>query len=253
MLSTIAKYEKYLSEVKNYSPKTIETYLKIIKVLIAANYDFETVLTIIKNNKANTKRTYLYAIKSFYKFNNDKRYELIEIPKRNIPITDYISYEEYLKIINNLKTNTLKRKQFVLMIKILYQTGLRSTELLNITKQDVYLNRITIYGKNNKTRYVYLSDILYKEFIDYYKKCSNNVIFLTTYKAFYKKIANLCHILNKKVTPHMFRRGFACYCINHNISIYDISQMLGHTSPTTTMLYINQKYNFEKMKNIFNI
>ena len=71
------------------------------------------------------------------------------------------------------------------------------------------------------------------------------------YKALYKRIRNLSKKVDKILSPHMFRRGFATYCAERNIGIYQISLMMGHENINTTKNYIKCTYSEEMMSAIF--
>jgi integrase/recombinase XerD len=140
----------------------------------------------------------------------------------------------------------------VLIIRMLYETGIRSKELLSIHKQDINNNEIIIKGKGGKERIVYLSNNL-KELLHGY--INNNHIdqqlFPFKYKNLYKMIATLSKYLDKKVSPHSFRRGFASYCINRNTNLYTLSQMMGHVDLNTTKSYICNYSYANEMTNLF--
>ncbi|MDE6562864.1 MAG: site-specific integrase, partial [Malacoplasma sp.] len=165
----------------------------------------------------------------------------------------YVSFEEYKQLINFVKNHKTTNISLII-IRLLFETGIRSSELLNIKTSDVFNNRIRIYGKNRLERFVFVCDSLAKIINDLkIKKIKNNnhKLFSIGYKALYKRINNLSKRINKKLSPHMFRRGFATHCTLQNIGIYQISQMMGHENINTTKNYIKCNLNEEIMATIF--
>jgi integrase/recombinase XerD len=149
--------------------------------------------------------------------------------------------------------NSKKSRRLLLIIRLLYETGIRSNELLSINKQDINNNEIIIKGKGNKERIIYLSLNLKELLYEYINNGHiDGLLFKFKYKNLYKMISSLSKYLNKKISPHSFRRGFASYCINRNTNLYTLSQMMGHVDLNTTKNYIcNYSYAHE-MSNLFN-
>lgn len=233
------KYDNWLRNIKGYSETTIYIYMKY-KIELEKN-DFKYDLMIEKyGEKSNsTKRLVLSAIKSYYVFANDKRSSEIILPKRNVSSMTHVTYEQYKDYISAINKNTKMGFQKYLIVKILFETGIRASELLNISKSDIRDNQIKINGKGNKQRIILISKWLQNDLEYYLKNHDMKKLFNFGYKNLYEKIK----ILDKTRTlsPHMFRRGFAKYCNNNKISIYDISIAMGHSSIDTTAEYINKK------------
>ena len=134
------------------------------------------------------------AIKNYYKFKKDKRYEELEILKKEIIIKDFIKYEEYKKYLKkiNFKTKTTFQKRII--IRLLFETGIRSSELLNIKN-----NKIHIFGKGKRQRKVLLSKWLKDELETYLENCGE-ILFPFGYKNLYNKISILDK--TKKIRRH---------------------------------------------------
>ncbi|WP_412032036.1 tyrosine-type recombinase/integrase [Malacoplasma muris] len=248
------KYLIWLHSVKGYSILTCNVYYKYAKLLNESNMDYNIALSKFPNISNNTKRVILSAIKKFYYYKQDKRYTEIVLPKKNKIVCDYLSIDEYQKILNYVlnkkRVNWLK----ILMIRLLFETGIRSSELLSINSLDIKDNKIIIKGKNNKERLVYLSPSLTKILNNVISKTNGSTkIFHFGYKSLYKKIKLLGNkVLNKNLTPHMFRRGFATHCISNNIGIYELSLMMGHDNINTTKLYLRNDDKISVMQTLFN-
>ncbi len=233
------KYRNWLQNIKGYSLKTIEVYEKYAFDLEVAGLDYEKILEKYSNKSNSTKRIALSAFKSYYVFLGDSRATLITLPKKKQVVSDYVTFEEYKNYLDLINKNTKMGFQKYLIIRILFETGIRSNELLWITKKSIHGNRIKIKGKGNKQRYVIVSDWLRSEISDYLKNIKSERLFDFGYKNLYSKIQRLDK--TRSLTPHMFRHGFAKYCFSNGISIYDISISMGHQSIETTTKYINKK------------
>lgn len=207
-----------------------------------------------KNTSVNTKRIILSAIKCYLKYIKDERYKEIELPKKEEKVTNYITYDEYRKMLEHLEKNSKRNIKKILLIKLLFETGLRSYEILNIKKENIDNEKIRIFGKGKKERLVFFSNSLnvyLQHFLNNMNE--NDNLFNFQYKNLYKLTKELGKkVINKNISPHMFRRGFATHCINLNIGIYEISIMMGHKNINTTRGYIRSESKIMLMKDIFN-
>lgn len=245
------EFYNYLQSFKCYSDLTCKIYCKYALELNELNNDYFMLLNKYKNTSNNTKRVIISAIKKYYEFINDTRMHDLKLPKKDVKVQGYISFSEYQKIIDFYK-NENKKNSFnnMLLIKILFETGIRSSELLNIKRDDVKNKTIVINGKNKKQRIVYLNNELDKMIQTKLSKHKDIYLFNFSYKNLYKKISKIGKkILDKKISPHMFRRGFATHCSLNNIDIFDICTLMGHENINTTKMYIKKEVN----PNFFNL
>jgi integrase/recombinase XerD len=151
-------YIQYLKKIKNYSPKTIKIYSKYYYQLKKYNFNYKKLLLNTNKISINTKRLLIAAIKNYYKFKKDNRYNEIELPKKEIIIKEYIKFDEYKKYLKKINHKTKTGFQKRIIIRLLFETGIRSSELLNIKKKDIKNNKIHIYGKGRKQRKVLISN-----------------------------------------------------------------------------------------------
>lgn len=246
------RFYYYLNLVCGFSQTTCNIYTKYAKELEENQLDYYKVLIGHKNASNNTKRVIISAIKKYYEFLNDPRKNELKLPKKEKNIYEHITFDEYKKMQKYLESKkTHNSKLCLVVISVLFETGIRSSELLSITKDDIFNDRILINGKNSKQRIVYLSKQLSKKLLDF-SKDKNKYIFNFKYKNLYKKINGLGKkVLNKSISPHMFRRGFATHCSKNNIDIYDICMLMGHENINTTKMYIKKEINKDFFK-IFN-
>lgn len=245
------EYLNWLNCYKGYSNLTCLLYCKFAKLLNKYNLDYKKMLSSFNPISNNTKRVILSAIKKYYSYLNDKRRFEIVLPKKSKIVCDFITIDEYQKLVEYIKSKKKLNKVKLAMIRLLFETGIRSSELLAIKKTDIKDGIIKIRGKNNKQRIVYLSDSLFNLLSSISFKKSDK-LFNFGYKSLYKKIKLLgLNVLNKHLTPHMFRRGFATHCIYNDVGIYELSIMMGHDNINTTKMYIRSEDKIIVMKNLF--
>jgi len=270
----INEYQKYLTNIKKYSINTITAYLSdinlfttylntknipinkvtkdtirsFLKDLDTLNYKSSSINRILTSN--NEYFTYLQE-KNYI---NDNTFKYIKRPKKEKKLPNFITYEDYLSLINVIENDTLGKRNKVL-IESLFSCGLRISEAVNIKLEDINKNdkSIRILGKGNKERIVYYGDY-FKEYLNDYlnnardllldKKHSKYLMLdnlgnhLTTRGARYI-IDNIVKksLIKKKITPHTLRHTFATELLNNGADIRMVQELLGHASLSTTGLY----------------
>ena len=233
------KYTKWLKNIKGYSDRTIEVYAKVAFELESLGGDWEKLIERKEGKSSSTRRLVLSACKSYYTFTKDIRSMDIELPKKEIKVSDYVSFDDYKTYLESINIKTKMGYQKYIIIRLLFETGMRSNELLWITKTNIRGNRIKIKGKGSKERFIMISEWLRTDLERYIKTIKTERIFCFGYKNLYSKIKRLDN--ERVLTPHMFRHGYAKYCFEKGISIYDISISMGHSSVDTTAKYINKR------------
>ena len=243
------KYNEWLKNIKGYTNKTIEVYSKYANELIELNLDYKKGIEKYSNHANSTKRLVLSAFKSYLNFVKDDRAVEIELPKRNEVVKGFVTYSEYKEYLLNINKRNKTGFQKYLIIRILFETGIRSSELLGIKKEDLRDTKIVIHGKGNKERYVGVSEWLWSDIEEYINKLEGELLFNFTYKNLYSKIRRID--TSRTLTPHMFRHGYAKHCNNKGISIYDISLSMGHKSIDTTASYVRKNSYDVSIETIF--
>lgn len=233
--------------------------------------DITKYMTIISYNKNGTKKsgsymvavysglkkffTYLYASN---KINTNPMSDMERPAPKPVDQVErtFLTKEEIKKVIANAEQDTtLFGKRDLCIIELLLYTGMRVGALCNLTYEDIDLNNgvVKAIEKGNKMR-VYelpkqLNDLM-TEYIDSIIKykadmgCNNNVVFVSERcNALSRKTAgiiihNKCCINNKHITPHKLRATYATQMLNSGCSLYEVQQLMGHNSPTTTEIYI---------------
>ncbi len=211
----------------------------------------------LKKEKSSSVRRKISTFKTFYKFlyNNNymdkKDYPMTKIayPKMEKRLPKFIYYNDLLEIIDE----SSKDKDGIrdrLIIEMLYATGVRVSELVNIRYNDIDLEnkRIIITGKGNKQRIVYFGDYakdVLKEYTDSHKKNEEGYVFTNskggriTDRGIRYIIDNIMSRLSVKthVTPHVLRHTFATDMLNNGCDIKVVQELLGHSSLKTTEIY----------------
>lgn len=263
----VSEFLNYIRN-KNYSLNTIISYINDLyyfhefvkmdfdKVKYDDIRDYLEYLNLKKEKSTSVSRK-ISSLKSFYKFlyKNDymdkKDYPLVKVtyPKKEKKLPKFLYYNDLLEIINE----SSKDKDGVrdrLIIEMLYATGVRVSELVNIKLNDIDFNnkRIIVCGKGKKERIVYYGDYA-EEVLNKYLKThvrkNNNYLFLNskgeqiTDGGIRYIIDNIMKKLSIKthVTPHVLRHTFATDMLNNGCDIKVVQELLGHSSLKATEIY----------------
>lgn len=267
----LEEYLKYLEYQKNYSKHTIESYEQDIieyleyieenKIrLLKINYDEIKMYLKYLSDKKDINSTIsrkISALRGFYKFlqNNNKiennPFSLINLPKKEKKLPRFFFYNELEELFNTPKLNTPLGQRDRLILEMLYATGVRVSELVNIKLSDITDRTIKILGKGNKERIVrfgdYCEEILKMYLNDghYRLNSSSEYLFLNNnggkltdrgVRYLLNKIIEKTTI-EKKISPHMLRHSFATHLLNEGCDILTVQELLGHESLTATSIY----------------
>jgi integrase/recombinase XerD len=266
----ITKFIQWLSS-KRYSPSTIKTYSEALKSFLIfyrekqiAEITNEDVIIynnefILKNNlSASYQNQIVNALKLFFKTIQDKQIiiDTIHRPKRGKVLPNILSKEE-IKLILTVLTNT-KHKT---MLSLIYACGLRRSELLQLTFEDIQADRkllVIKQSKGKKDRIVPISDKIIEMLRDYYKEYrpkkwlfegqrENTKYSDRSLEEVLKKSIRLAQI-NKPVSLHWLRHSYATHLLESGTDLRYIQELLGHSSSKTTEIYTHVS-----TKNIQNI
>jgi integrase/recombinase XerD len=207
----------------------------------------------------------LSGIKAFYKYlmfeeliEKDPT-ALIEGPRLGRKLPDTLSYPEIEMLFNAIDLSTPEGARNRAMLEVLYSSGLRVSELVDLKLNNVYfdISFLRVTGKGNKERLVpigrdamkfmkiYIDEIRGKHPHKSPHKDSSAYVFLNrhgkklTRVMVFTIIKNLALSigLNKTVSPHTFRHSFATHLIEGGADLRAVQEMLGHESITTTEIY----------------
>lgn len=257
----LKKYENYFKNTKlnSITEKHIKNYLKHLK---NSNNDNRTI-----NHNISTLRSF-YKFLLIEKIIKTNPMEYIEMPKARKTLPKTLSIEEIDKLMNIKLTDDFSYRNKA-MLELMYSSGLRVSELVNVNIHDIDTSSCTIriMGKGSKERIVPLGDYAIN-YISLYlkehrenliKKELNDYLFLNnhgkkmTRQGFFKIIKQIAKEQNIKTefSPHTLRHSFATHLLNGGADLRSIQEMLGHESISTTQIYthvskeqIKENYNY---------
>ena len=280
----IDDFSSYLKLEKNYSVNTIESYIRDIRYFLTyvnkeiINVTKKDIEEYINDNLVNYTESSLNriiaSIKGFFKYLSlYKGYvnisEDVESLKRKKTLPKYLSVEEVDKLLD-IDLNTPFDYRNKAMLELLYATGLRASELINLDIQNIDLVNmvVNVYGKGSKERIVPLSKIAvnyldiylrnYRELLFVKKNNPKDILFLNnhgkrmTRQGLYKIIGKIAKEknINKEITPHVLRHSFATHMIEYGADVRSVQELLGHENVITTEVYTHLANNF--IKNSYN-
>ena len=200
-------------------------------------------------------------IKSFYSFlfeNNiikSNPAQLIENPKKRRKLPTIITENEVMKLLEAPDVKTYKGLRDKSILELLYSSGLRISELLNVKINQISKEKkfLKIKGKGNKERLVPIGSSAMNSlivYLDTYRlniKNTNNIDILfvnengtiISRQACWKMIQKYASIslINKKISPHNLRHAFATHLLNNGADLRTVQMLLGHASLSTTQIY----------------
>ncbi len=290
---SVQKFINYIQYEKRYSLHTVDAYKRDISQFfeyLQLNYhisDTENVqithqiirswLSLLIEKDINTRSVNrkISTLKSYFKFLLKESEILINpmqkviSPKMSKKITPYVEEENLIEMLDEEETKTgFSENRNYLIMEILYETGIRLSELINLKIQDIDIHNLTIkvLGKRNKERIIPITKILKDKINQYLEYKENeivkneekeNYLFLTkkgkkVYPNFVYRIVfyYLSKITtNKKKSPHVLRHTFATHMLNHGADLNAIKEILGHTSLNATQVYSHSS--LKKLKTVY--
>lgn len=250
--------------LRGFSPLTVRNYSFFVdKFLKHANKDAVNLdaqdaknylSSLFESKSKNTIMLAAAALKFFYVEVLKKDFSEIKMPKKERSLPAVLTPDEVRALIGSADTEKSK-----LIISLLYSSGLRVSELVNLKVSDINSQDGTGWvrrGKGGKDRLIIISPTLVKGLYEYLEGRSNQYIFskekpLTTRNI--QKIIKLTSKragIQKKVTPHTLRHSFATHLLENGTDIRIIQTMLGHSSLSTTQVYTH--ISSEQLKKVQN-
>ncbi len=281
-------FTKHLSLERKFSLNTYKSYLIVLKQYIhfletigvkrcnvsIDNFDKESILEFLNyveqklHCSVKTRNHKLTIINSFLEyaqsvnpiyiniFLGSKSIKLKRVDKEKMDFMTVDELEVFFSVINIKRKNEYKH---YVLFTVLYETGARVSELVNLKLSDVFITSsnqyVKILGKGNKERLIYLNkntvEIL-QEYIEQFK-IVNGYLFLNNSLEQYsrfginkltKKYFDLAKqksktLINKKITPHSFRHSKAVHFLLNGTALPIIQRFLGHSSIQSTEIYLD--------------
>ena len=275
MIDDIKNYIIYLKNERNYSKLTVKNYaedLEKFRVYLKENNldylklskddirDYLKYLDILKLKNSTISRL-LSSLRSFYSYlviqNKIKinPFKLIRNPKKESKLPIFLSYEEFIELLNKIKEDNDLSIRNKLILEMLYATGLRVSELTNIKIDDINKSDKSIreMGKGSKERIVYYGDYAAKILDEYLNSNRNELLKGKTSKYLfinkngdrltYRGVEYLIDEISKytsikyKISPHVLRHTFATHLLQEGADLRSVQTLLGHSSLATTQIY----------------
>lgn len=272
-LSTlIDEFMRYLLIDKGYSKNTIESYKRDLQNFLEFNKNknikditsenLKKYVKCLNDENLNQKSIArnISSIKSFYKFLSINKYiennpsDTLFLPKIKKNLPSVITEEEVLKLLDIKTTDNFSYRNKT-MLELMYATGLRVSELINLKLQDVDLSQdiIRTFGKGSKERVIpigdyakeYLEEYIYKYRSSLLKIENSEYLFLNnhgkqmTRQGFFKIIKKIAQEqgITKEISPHTIRHSFASHLLKYGADLRTIQELLGHSDISTTQIY----------------
>ena len=284
----IDRFIRYLQFEKRFSPHTVTAYKNDLDQFSQYIVAFQTELLNVTHQhvrtwivslmddgiEARTINRKISSLRSFYKFL--QREDLIgnspmiyvrapKIPKR-LPIVITEQKMDILLDAQDVFSNDFQGIRDRLIVELLYGTGMRLSELVNLSDHDInrYEQQIKVLGKRNKERIIPISKSLTKLIGDYQlQKLNQNfdtkssALIVTNqgnkvYAKFIYRTVNLVLSFistHDKKSPHILRHSFATSLLNRGADLNAIKELLGHSSLAATQVYTHNSV--EKLKSIY--
>ena len=268
----LTNWRIYLITIKFLNVETtINSYiLDIYKFLEYTKKDYDKtsnkdIYNYLKSLSDNSYSIYsvvrkISSIKSFYNYLSEESiYEInlnIERPRFYKKLPHVLTIDEVDKLLD-IKLETPFDYRNKAMLELMYATGLRVSELINLTHQNIDLDKkiVRCYGKGNKERIVPIGETAIKYlkiYLDGYrdaltKKTLCDSLFLNNHgktlsrQGFFKMLKQQAEVkeIKENITPHMLRLSFATHLLNNGADLRSIQLMLGHENISTTGIYTN--------------
>lgn len=282
----LSEYKQYLIVEKGLSKNTIYSYLRDLIAFsnfIGEEYEINQIENInkehihlylnelSKTNCTNSISRKLVSLRMLYIFlvkENIVKENLMSsftLPKRDKKLPIVLSQEEMIEILDGIIVCDAISSRNRCMVELLYATGMRISELLNLTLKDLNIKMgfIKVIGKGNKERMIpigsYVGEILEQYINDYraeFNIKNDSLLFFNKHgqrlsrEEFYSILQTIVNStsITKKVSPHTFRHTFATHLLENGADLRSIQELLGHSDISTTTIYThisNQKIRSE--------
>ena len=290
MFDYLALFEEYLTVELGLAQNTRLAYLRDLR-LLQKTFNFKSSEELLGVNRqqllaylvqlrqaersASTVARKLASIKAFYRFLTAERYirrnpaEVLEAANRGLHLPKVLSVTEVDALLNTPNLGTPDGYRDKTMLEVLYATGMRVSELVNVPLKNVDLKMedVIVMGKGSKERMLPLGRTAL-HYLEHYisvvrpqllhgKPDSSKALFVTgwggpmTRERFYEIIVAYGQSagLSKKVTPHMLRHSFATHLLNNGTDLRVVQELLGHADISTTQIYTH--LDIERLREVY--
>ena len=264
--NTINSYRKDILQLENYISIKFKKNICIKNALSKEVFDEYLIYLYDKEYKPATLARKLSSVKSFLIFLEDEKIinsspvKYLKFPKLERKIPKTLNQEIIDTMLDNSKNLSLRDST---IIELIYATGIRASELINIKITDIDFNEATlrILGKGSKERIIPIHDLALKLISKYWKneifnhnknvnnkniKFNRNLLFLNvqgkklTRQGLWYIIKNISKKLGldiNNVSPHILRHTFATHLLYNGVPLRHLQELLGHSNISTTQIY----------------
>ena len=274
MQEVFNKYIDYLQAEKNASVYTVRNYTK--DLLEFFNFAMENEIKSLRQIDKQTLRNYmahlmkkgfakssiarkLSAIRSFYRYL--LREELVQVspaatttsPKLDRRLPSFLTVEDAKRLVESPDLSKPQGQRDRALLELLYASGLRISELVNMNVEQVNLatNEIRVWGKGAKERVVLIGAPAARALNVYINQGrtellggkKNNALFVNRYggrlpaRRVQKILERYARNIDKKVHPHMLRHTFATHLLDGGADLKVVQELLGHADLSSTQIY----------------
>ena len=282
----LALFQSYLEKEKRYSPHTVRAYIDDINQVFAllelnpsdqkhqSELNPQMIRTFIvqsvkKGLKPKSVNRKLSSCRAFYRYlmtmntTISNPFSSMRGPKVAKRLPEFVQKKEISPIkTDGLFGDDLYGVRDKLLFEILYQTGMRLSEIINVREKDISESGIRVLGKRNKERIIALGEKLQVEIRDFLVQKSQAgigldfLLFTDSEKKMYPKFVyrkinfylSQLTTVNKK-SPHVMRHTFATHLLNEGIGIEVLKEILGHANLAATQVYTHSS--FEQLNSIY--
>ena len=264
------KYLDYLMFERKLSKNTLlsykdnlnrfETFLNGRRITDIKRSDIEEYLKFNDKMAEKSRAHYLTVIRSFYEFLSLEDLigynpcETIKPPKLSKILPNYLTEEEVEKLLD-IPLNTSFDYRNKAMLELLYATGVRVSELINLKLNNLDLKEdlIRVMGKGSKERISPISEEAEKYLRIYIEEHRNKLlknkdseyVFINNFgnrisrQGFFKNLKQIAQNqgISKEISPHMLRHSYATHLLSHGADLRIIQELLGHSDISTTQVY----------------
>ena len=286
MRKLVIDFLEYIEFEKNYSNYTVinyrddlEDFLQFVedKKLNIKEIDYTAIrdyLNLLYDKKYSNKTIsrHISTLRSFYRYLKKKNIiennpmTLISNPKLEKKLPKVLSYSDVEAILNALDDGTQLGKRNTLILELLYATGVRVSELVNMKWVDIDFSRreIHILGKGNKERIVLFGSRCEELLLDYQKNAylewnKKDIDYLLLgvrgNKINERQVRTVVDDAVTKagmklhISPHSLRHTFATHMLNEGADLRSVQALLGHESLSTTTIYTHVSN--ERLRNVY--
>ena len=290
MFDYLALFQEYLTVELGLAKNTQLAYMRDLRLLmkslqLKADEELlqvsrqQLIAYLVRLNQegraASTVARKLASIKAFYRFLTAERYirrnpaEVLEAASRGLHLPKVLSVQEVERLLDEPNLGTLDGYRDKTMLELLYATGMRVSELVNVPVKnvDMKMQYVIVMGKGSKERMLPLGCTAL-HYLEHYlsvvrpqllhgKPDAAAELFVTgwggpmTRERFYEIIVAYGKSagISKRVTPHMLRHSFATHLLNNGTDLRIVQELLGHADISTTQIYTH--LDVERLREVY--